>query len=173
MTAEYPTILRRYFSSFIDWSFVLLTFIVSSYIFHQETKMASLIRIGIAVTMVLLYEPLCTSKFLTLGQWIMRIRVRRLSDFERISIPTAYIRTFVKIFLGLISLFTVPVTKGKRAIHDFVVGSIVINANSVKTPSITIEKQEIQSGAFYAIIFVAMFFALVLVINLLCQLICY
>jgi len=104
-----------------------------------------------------------------LGQWIMRIRVSQLPDFEKISIPSAYIRTLMKIFLGLISLFTIPITKGRRAIHDFAVGSIVITANSDKLPSIKIEKQEMETGAFYAIIFVVIFFSLVLALDLFCR----
>ena len=56
----------------------------------------------------------------------MRIRVRDYRTLERISIAAAFVRLFVKILLGFISLLTVPVDSAKRAIHDIAVGSIVL-----------------------------------------------
>ena len=128
MVSEYPTILRRYLATLIDGAFIIFIFITSSYILQQDNKIVLILRIGITVTIYFIYEPICTSKFATLGQWIMKIRVRKLPNLEKISIISAYIRIFIKIFLGLISFFTIPITKGRRAIHDFAVGSIVIDA---------------------------------------------
>jgi uncharacterized RDD family membrane protein YckC len=76
--------------------------------------------------MFFVYEPFCTSFSCTLGQKLTGIRVRMLSSYERISLPRAYLRIVVKLFLGLISFFSLPFSKNRRAIHDFAVGSIVI-----------------------------------------------
>ena len=169
METEYPTILRRYLATFIDWSFIILIFIASSYILHQENKVALILRIGIAVTMFLIYEPICTSKFFTLGQWIMRIRVRKLPNFEKVSILSAYIRIFIKIFLGLISFFTIPITKGRRAIHDFAVGSIVIDANYHQIAPLQIEKEDIKTEVLYTSIFLFILLLLAIAISLICR----
>ena len=77
--------------------------------------MALILRIGTAVTMFLIYEPICISKFFTLGQWIIRIRVRKLPNFEKGSILSAYIRIFIKIFWGLISFLYNTNYEGKKS----------------------------------------------------------
>jgi hypothetical protein len=44
----------------------------------------------------------------------------------RISLGQAYVRVTVKIGLGIISFFTIPLSKHKRAIQDMMVGSLVV-----------------------------------------------
>jgi uncharacterized RDD family membrane protein YckC len=61
----------------------------------------------------------------------MGIRVRKKILHENISIPSAYLRIIVKLFLGLISFFTIPFSDKKRAIHDFAVDSVVIYVKPV------------------------------------------
>jgi uncharacterized RDD family membrane protein YckC len=56
----------------------------------------------------------------------MKIRVRDYQTLERISIPAACARIFVKIILGFISFLTIPIDSAKRGIHDIAVGSVVI-----------------------------------------------
>ena len=77
--------------------------------------------------MLFLYEPIFTSRFCTLGQKIMGIRVREIFSLQKISIPKAYLRIVIKIFLGFISFFSIPFSSERRAIHDFVAGTIVVN----------------------------------------------
>ncbi len=79
--------------------------------------------------MVFCYEPICVSFFCTLGQKITGIRVRRLGTLKKIPFPFAFVRYFLKILLGLISLFAIIFSKERRAIHDFASGSIVVLAN--------------------------------------------
>jgi uncharacterized RDD family membrane protein YckC len=127
----YPTILRRYLSTLIDGMLILGIFILSSYVFSENTDFVRTLRFGIVLIMVFVYEPLCTSKFCTLGQKLMGIRVRTVSKIERISLVQAYLRIVVKIFLGFISLFSIIFSEKKRAIHDFASGSIVVTAASI------------------------------------------
>jgi uncharacterized RDD family membrane protein YckC len=124
---HYPTILRRYLSTFIDGVFVLAVFILTSYIFQHEGEMVTKVRIIIILFMFFVYEPFCTSMFCTLGQKVTGIRVRKIGSYERISILSAYLRITIKLFLGIISFFTIPFSKDRRAIHDFAVGSVVIH----------------------------------------------
>ncbi len=126
MDVEYPTILRRYFSTFIDGLFILSMLFVWAYLLDSDSSAATNIRIGIILFMFLVYEPIFTTYFCTLGQKLTGIRIRKVSTGKRISILQAYMRIIVKIFLGILSFFTIPFTKNKRAIHDFAVGSLVI-----------------------------------------------
>ncbi len=125
---ESPTILRRYLSTFIDGIFILSVFIAVSYAIKADSIIASYARIAVFLIMFFFYEPIFTSRFSTLGQKITGIRVRTIESYENISIPAAYLRIIIKIFLGFISLLSIPITKDRRAIHDFASGSIVIMA---------------------------------------------
>lgn len=126
--SESPTILRRYFSTFIDGIFILSVFIAVSFVFKANSEFASYVRIAVFILMFFVYEPIFTSQSCTLGQKITRIRVRTVETYVNISIPAAYLRIIVKIALGIISLLTITATKDRRAIHDFASGSIVIMA---------------------------------------------
>ncbi|MEA3434890.1 MAG: RDD family protein [Thermodesulfobacteriota bacterium] len=129
MEIIYPSIIRRYFSTVIDGFFIFGIFVLSSYILDTENTTATKIRIGIILFMVIVYEPIFTAFFCTLGQKITGIRIRKFSTGNRISLIRAYLRIIVKIFLGIISFFTIPFTKNKRAIHDFAAGTLVIYEN--------------------------------------------
>lgn len=126
MEIVYPSILRRYFSTFIDLIFVLVILVLSSYFLDSDDIAATRIRVALILFMFFFYEPFLTAYFCTLGQRITGIRIRKLTTLNKISIIQAYIRIIIKIFLGIISFFSIPFSKNKRAIHDFVIGSIVI-----------------------------------------------
>jgi len=132
MDIEYPSIARRYLATFIDVVFVLFAIIAVSYIFQQDHELAHFVRIGLMLTMFFIYEPLCTSRLCTIGQKIMGVRIRKMDSFEKISILSAYGRIIVKILFGIFSFFTIPLNENKRAIHDFVVGSVVIDIRYVE-----------------------------------------
>lgn len=126
MEYQYPTILRRYLSTFIDGLLIIVVLLVVSHFFDKNIGASNHIRVAILAFMFLVYEPLCTSLACTLGQKITGIRVRTLLDHKRISIPAAYVRLFLKTFLGFISFISIAFSKDKRAIHDFAVGSVVV-----------------------------------------------
>ena len=122
----YPYIARRYVATVIDMMFVLIVAIVLAYVVHGAGTTALRYRFYIIGGFILLYKPLCTSKLCTIDQWIMGIRVRDYKKGVKISIAAAYVRIVIKIVLGFISLFTIPIDSAKRGIHDIVVGSVVI-----------------------------------------------
>lgn len=126
MEYQYPSILRRYFATFIDGMVVLIALIMISYILQGESNLSTSLRVAVILFVFFVYEPICTSRFCTVGQKLTGIRVRKRFLHRRISIPAAYLRIIVKVFLGIISFFSIPFTKNKRAIHDFAVGSVVI-----------------------------------------------
>ena len=127
----YPNILRRYLATLIDGILIFGVMILASYIFSQDTNYITTLRVGIILSMVFIYEPFCTSKFCTLGQKIMGVRVRQTLSHEKISLAQAYVRIVVKLVLGFVSFFSILSSGEKRAIHDFASGSIVLYAASV------------------------------------------
>ncbi|MBS1512743.1 MAG: RDD family protein [Bacteroidetes bacterium] len=73
------------------------------------------------------YEPVCMISGATLGNYLIGIRVRKYSDTnKRISIFQAYVRFIVKVLLGWISFLTIGMNKERRAIHDLVAGTVMI-----------------------------------------------
>ncbi len=126
---KYPTLTRRYIATAIDVAFVVASIILISYLFDDAGETGVKIRVGLILCLALIYEPLCTSRFCTLGQKIMRVRVRRYPSLERISLLMAYTRIFVKAFLGMLSFFTLPFSQKRRAIHDLAARSIVVFAD--------------------------------------------
>jgi uncharacterized RDD family membrane protein YckC len=67
---------------------------------------------------------------MTAGQYITGIRVRQLSDpSRRINVAAAYARYLVKLPLGFISFLTMGFNQRRRAIHDFVARSVVIDVS--------------------------------------------
>ncbi len=126
---KYPTLTRRYIATAIDVAFVLAAMILISYLFENAGETGVKVRVGLILLLFFVYEPLCTSRFCTLGQKIMRVRVRRYPSLERISLLMAYTRIIVKAVLGILSFFTLPFSQKRRAIHDMAARSIVVFAD--------------------------------------------
>ena len=126
----YPNLLRRYLASLLDMLAVLfLVYLYSRSPWYEPGSNAG----GIVFIVALLsYEPLATSFYCTLGQAVMRFRVRNMADSGRINPPQAYVRLLVKYALGILSFLTMPVRPDRRAIHDLAAGSIVVEASAVR-----------------------------------------
>lgn len=86
--------------------------------------------VALAIAAILIYEPLCTGRFVTVGQWVTAVRVRRFDSGERIGVKRAFARIVTKAVLGIVSFLVLPFTPGRRAIHDMATGSIVIMADA-------------------------------------------
>lgn len=85
------------------------------------------VRILMFVGVLFAYEPLCMTLGCTLGNYLKGIRVRNDSDStKRINIFQAIIRYPVKVFLGWISFLTIYSDPRRRAIHDLISGSVMI-----------------------------------------------
>lgn len=114
-------------SSVIDGVFIVLMMIIIGYLFQNDSQMVMKVRVATMIFLFFIYEPLCTSKLYTIGQKLTGIRVRSMGTTQKITLPRAYLRIVFKLSLGLISFFTLPFTRYRRAIHDLVAGSLVIN----------------------------------------------
>jgi hypothetical protein len=75
-----------------------------------------------------LYDPIMVSLFGgTIGHLVIRLRVKQYKyETKNLFFVLAFFRFLVKIFLGWLSFLTVSGNKEKRAIHDILPGSIVI-----------------------------------------------
>ena len=123
----YPFIFRRYVSTLIDGLLLLTIILVVPQFLQGEGNGFQVARISLFV-LVLLYEPVLTAFGYTLGQGMMKMRVRRADDVTRpISLPAAYLRWLVKGFLGFISFFSMRAANRNRALHDLAAGSVMIN----------------------------------------------
>lgn len=124
----YPSVFRRYLATLLDIA------VIWFWIFGL-TRIPAVAgsRWGMpvaALTVIVLYEPIFTSRLCTLGQMLMRFRVRDLKTTKRIPVHVAYVRVLVKYLLGAISVLTIPARTDRRAIHDLAVDSIVLDARA-------------------------------------------
>ena len=123
---KYPNVLRRYLATILDvFALWCVVYAFSRVPAFTEGGAVAYWGLGIAL---FFYEPLLTTYACTLGQWVMRIRVRTVASLERIDLAQAVIRMLVKYLLGMISFLTVPARKDRRAIHDLSAVTIVIEA---------------------------------------------
>ncbi len=122
---HYPSLVRRILAITIDGFLILACVIGISQLLQEDAT----IRVALLMGMYFIYEPLLTSRACTLGQRMLGIRIRRMSDHERISVPKAFLRVFIKGLLGIYIIFTMPFSHGRRGLHDIVSGSVVIFAD--------------------------------------------
>jgi uncharacterized RDD family membrane protein YckC len=125
---NYVGIMERYKSILIDLMILIGLAYCCSLILDSFQNVPENLRISIFVFITILYEPIFVSLFGgTLGHFMMGIRVKKENDpSKNINIIAAIFRWIVKSLLGWISLFTVSSGAKKQAIHDHLVGSVVI-----------------------------------------------
>ena len=124
----YPDVADRVKAIVLD-SFVMVAFMmIGAVVFSFYEDAPESARIMVFCFIVLVYDPLFTSLFGgTIGHMIIGIRVKRENGESRnILFPLAVIRSLIKLLLGWVSLLTVSGTRKRKAIHDLIVGSVVV-----------------------------------------------
>ena len=129
---NYPGIFDRVKAIMADSLVIIVFMFVASYVFSLFESVPDYARIIAFVFIFLLYDPLFTSTFGgTIGHMMLGIRVKRESNEQKnILFPLAILRYIVKAFLGVISLLTVSSNEKNKAIHDYLVGSVVVYVKS-------------------------------------------
>jgi len=129
---NYPGVFDRIKAIMTDGIVIVVYMFVASYIFSLFESVPDNARIIAFVFIFLLYDPIFTSLFGgTIGHMMLGIRVKRESDEQKnILFHKAIPRYLVKVLLGWVSLLTVSGNKKRKAIHDFLVGSVVVYAKS-------------------------------------------
>jgi uncharacterized RDD family membrane protein YckC len=131
MTEEnYPGVFDRVKAIAADGAVIIILMFAAANVFSLFESVPDNARIGAFVFIFLLYDPLFTSIFGgTIGHMMLGLRVKRESDENRnILFPLAIVRYIVKASLGLVSLLTVSGNVKRKAIHDYLVGSVVVYA---------------------------------------------
>lgn len=136
----YPGVIDRVKALMADSAVLLLLMVVFSFVFSCFQAVPDEVRIMSFAIIFFLYDPILTSLFGgTLGHMAIGIRVKREKDQRKnIAFPLAVIRFLIKSSLGWISLLSVTFNIKKRAIHDFISGSVVVfhqPEGSVSTPA--------------------------------------
>ncbi|HTL07163.1 MAG TPA: RDD family protein [Chitinophagaceae bacterium] len=127
MQQQYPYLGDRVQSTFIDSIVIVVLMFIFSAILDRYENAPDWIRIAMFGSIFLVYEPVCMIFGCTIGNYIKKIRVRKITDpTKRINILQAYARYPIKLLLGWISFLTINSNPQRRAIHDLVSGSVMI-----------------------------------------------
>lgn len=124
---EYPLLIDRIKSTMIDTVLLIALMFICSKALGGPPDSAGGVRAVCFVTVFVLYDPLCTAFGCTVGNYFIKIRVRRNDDHsKRINFFFALIRYIVKVLLGWISFLTIHSNRERRAIHDMAAGSVMV-----------------------------------------------
>lgn len=112
----------------VDTIVLVIFMVLTTFILSQFQTVSDGVRMFAFIFIFLLYDPIFTSTFGgTIGHMMLGIKVKRESDENKnIPIHFAIIRYIIKAFLGIISLLTVSGNAKSKAIHDYIVGSVVL-----------------------------------------------
>ena len=73
------------------------------------------------------YEPLSMMLGCTLGNYFMKIRVKKHNHpGQKINILQAFVRFLIKLLLGWLSFLTIHFNEERRAMHDLAAGTVMI-----------------------------------------------
>jgi uncharacterized RDD family membrane protein YckC len=127
---NFPPLVKRFQSLITDQVLIIICMVILSQLLsNSKEEENGMLKGFLLFGLFFLYEPFCMAFGCTMGNYISGIRVRRFGNQEkRINIFQSYIRFIIKLFLGMISFFTVTSNKAKRAIHDMAADSIVVYA---------------------------------------------
>jgi uncharacterized RDD family membrane protein YckC len=127
---NYPRVAAWAKAMIIDSIVLIILIVTATQVLAGFDVVPDYVRMGVFVLVFFLYDPIFTSLFgCTIGHLVIGIRVKRESNPDKnLLFPLAIVRYAIKLGLGMVSLFTVMSDSKGKAIHDMVVGSVVIYA---------------------------------------------
>ncbi len=131
---HYPELSDRIKAMALDWVVLFGFMLIATFVFSLFETVSDKVRMAAFLFVFVFYDPLFTSFFGgTIGHRMIGLRVKRESDEQKnILLPLALIRYLGKILFGWISLLSVTFNIKKKAIHDYLIGSVVIYAGDKK-----------------------------------------
>lgn len=131
MDIVYPSLSKRVQSLFIDGLLMIVLMMLAAWLLDKMNPKQEdgdeWLRAVLFIAIWGIYEPVSMTFGCTLGNYLIKIRVRKQGNInKKINILQAYVRFVVKFLLGWISFITISFNDEKRAIHDFLSGSIVL-----------------------------------------------
>jgi uncharacterized RDD family membrane protein YckC len=125
---NYPSLVRRVQSIFIDTILIIIAMVVISAILSNVQNTPDWVRIALFVFLFFAYEPVLMAFTTgTIGNRLMQIQVLQVADeTKRPTLLQAYIRFIFKFFLGWLSFVTMHFNVQRRAIHDFVGKTVMV-----------------------------------------------
>ena len=153
---NYPGVADRVKAMVLDYLMIIAFLFVFTYAISIFEHVPDIVKKIAFIFIFFLYDPIFISLFGgTIGHFMIGLRVKReKNELKNILFPLAIIRYIVKVFLGWISLLTVSGNRKRKAIHDFLVGSVVLykadteektNTNSQATPNQSGVEEENQA----------------------------
>lgn len=134
MQPKHPLLIDRIQSCFIDLIVILLLTFLAGYLLDFFDNVPDWVRIVLFFGLWGVYEPVSTSQGGTLGNYIKGIRVRKNSQYDsRINLFQSFIRYVFKSGLGWLSFITIHMNPDRRAIHDYISGSIMLKKQTVQS----------------------------------------
>ena len=136
MQIAYPSLSKRIQSIFIDLLLMIGLMAASGWILDkinpEQKEGDEWLRAVLFIGIWGVYEPLAMTFGCTLGNYLIKIRVRKHNDpGSKINLIQAYMRFVVKFFLGWLSFITISFNDERRAIHDFASGTIMLEKSSL------------------------------------------
>lgn len=122
---DYPSLLKRVQATFVD---SLTTFFLTGLLVTIASGIndSSVILKIVAIILGISYEPLMNVFGRTAGQLLSGIKVVDVTSGKRLNLPAAYLRFFFKTILGWLSFLIMFSNTQRRAMHDYVAGSVVV-----------------------------------------------
>ncbi len=128
MTKNYARLADRVKAAFIDTVILVALMYTASDFLTMFEEVTKPLRWTVFIIVVYLYDPLLTYFFgATLGQSFCKISVRRENNSDKnLPLHRCFLRFFFKATLGWISLLTITGNEKRKALHDFIAKSVVI-----------------------------------------------
>ncbi len=128
MDINYALLPSRIKAAVIDSIILIASLYLVTEVFTLFDNVPNYIRMIAFLLIFVLYDPIFTSFYgATIGHSYSGIKVKKEDNTdENINFLNAVIRFATKVLLGWVSLLTVTSNKKKKALHDLIAGSIVI-----------------------------------------------
>ncbi|MCB9183571.1 MAG: RDD family protein [Flavobacteriales bacterium] len=124
---RYPELGKRYQSIVVDTFVLIALMFAAGHLFESWQTAPESARVVAFLFIWAGYEPIMTALGGTLGQRMLRIRVRRTSDETRpIHLGQSYLRYVVKLLLGWLIFLTMGANTKRRGLHDLAAGSVMV-----------------------------------------------